>query len=183
MAAFTALAIIAAVSAGVELYQKHKAAQATRASGALQNQAQQSVGKLYDWNASIAELQADDAIARGNADADRFRSSVNGLIGKQRAGIAAGNIDVNYGSPVDVVADTATQGEKDILTIKNNAAREAWGFRVTAQDTREKARIARREGTFLQLQANQQATQLQLQGVSSVLGSGSTIIANRYGWR
>ena len=42
--------------------------------------------------------------ARGKS---RLRSSARSLIGAQKAGYAAGNVDIGFGSPVDVTADSA----------------------------------------------------------------------------
>ena len=46
-------------------------------------------------------------------------------------------------------ADAAFLGELDAMTIRNNAAREAWGYKVQAADIRERARITRREGRLV----------------------------------
>jgi len=81
--------------------------------------------------AEIADLQAKDAIERGALDEQRFRQSIRATIGAQRAGFAGANIDVGYGSAVDVQADAAFLGELDALTLRNNAglvAHAAAGF-------------------------------------------------------
>src|SRR5688572_19118326 len=77
-----------------------------RAGLAVQRSAE-SQAQLAEYNAAVAELQAADAEKRGALDANKFRSRTRVLIGEQRAGIAAGNIDVGYGSAVDVQADAA----------------------------------------------------------------------------
>jgi hypothetical protein len=43
--------------------------------------------------------------------------------------MAANGIEIDSGSPLDVLMDTAQLGELDALTIRANAEREAYGFR------------------------------------------------------
>ena len=60
------------------------------------------------------------------------------MIGRQRAVYAAGGLDVNTGSPLDIQADTAQMGRLNSLTIRNNAARQAYGYQASANlDTAE----------------------------------------------
>jgi hypothetical protein len=114
--------------------------------GAANQEASESEARLSDYNARVAEMQAIDAELRGEWEAERLRNEVNQVIGRQRAGFAAGNIDVGFGSAVDVQADAAMLGELDILTIRSNAAREAWGYRVQGADLAQRAAIQRLEG-------------------------------------
>lgn len=127
--------------------------------------------KLADYNAEVAELQADDAILRGEQEEGVHRLKVKGLIGSQRVAFAAGGVDVNSGNAVDVQADTARFGELDALTIRTNAAREAWGYRVGASDMRARGQIAQQEGN-----AKAAGTILTAAGsyASSKYGFGST---------
>ena len=98
---------------------------------------------VYDQNAGFAEQQAADAIARGDTEAQRHMAAIRGLIGSQRAGFGAQGIDINSGSALDVQANDAAMGALDELTIRNNAAREAWGYRVQATDYGNRGRLAR----------------------------------------
>lgn len=165
----TALALtLAGVGAGVSTIGQIKAGNAARRAGEAQ-------GELEDYNAQVAELQAQDAIARGADEEQRFRAGVRGIIGAQRAGFAASNIDVGFGSPVDVVADAAYLGELDALTIRTNAGREAWGYRVQAFDHRAGADVARRTG-----QAQQTASRFSAAG--TIIGTGSSLLEARYGF-
>lgn len=111
-----------------------------------QYQAGQHNQKLMDANAQIADWQAQDALDRGKDEAAKHRSAVRRMVGSQRARLAAQGIDIESGSALDLQLDTARLGELDALTIENNAAREAWGYRVQAQDYRTRGAIARYEG-------------------------------------
>jgi hypothetical protein len=161
--------------------------------GLAAQRAAESQAALAEFNAAVADLQAKDALARGELDANRFRQRVKVLVGEQRAGIAAGNVDVGYGSAVDVQADTAFQGELDALTVKTNAAREAWGYRVEAEDIRQRARIARQEGEFAAEsgrlareagfeQGKAARSSANWGAAGSILSTGSQLVMARYGF-
>lgn len=111
-----------------------------------QNQAGDAAKKLADRNADLDLLRADDAVARGAEAERRHRVEVAKLTGAQRAGFAGQGVVVGRDSAATVEQETQTLGELDALTIRNNAAREAWGFKVQAADTRYRGRLAQREG-------------------------------------
>lgn len=123
------------------------AAVATVATGFISAKGQRDEGKyqkaIMDQNARIAEMQADDAIERGRSDEFAMRLNVRQVIGAQRASIGAQGIDVNdiEGSAGHVQLSTRAQGELDALTIRNNAAREAWGYKVQAQDYTQQGKM------------------------------------------
>lgn len=85
-----------------------------------------------ELNRQMADIQAKDAIARGDREAEALRARTKKLIGSQRAALAAQGIEVGSGSALDVQADTAALGAVDELTIRNNAWREAFGYRTQA---------------------------------------------------
>ncbi len=158
MAAMTALALgLALGGAALSAASQHKSGkaqqkaaiaegEAERLAGLAAQRAAESQAELAEFNASVAELQVVDAEQRGRLEEERIRQTVKSVISSQRAGYAAGNIDVGYGSPVDVAGDTALVGELDALTVRTNARRQAWGFRVEATDLRTRAAITRQEG-------------------------------------
>lgn len=113
---------------------------------------QQQMGKYQQQvannNAIAAEYQAADAIQRGDIEADKLRTRVEGLKGQQRAALAANGVVLDEGTAANVVLDTVELGERDVLQIKNNAAREAWALRNQAQDFRNQGLLARSESNF-----------------------------------
>lgn len=185
MAAFTAttLAIIGGASALFSAGAQLKAGGQAKKAGDLEQQAANDQANLLDWNAQVADLQAADAIQRGAEDESRFRSGVRQIIGSQRAGFAAGNIDVGFGSALDVQEDAAMLGELDALTIRTNARREAWGIKIEAEDLRRQAGITRKTGVALAAQGRAQRTQARLQAGSTVLGAGVSLLQQKYGKR
>jgi hypothetical protein len=183
--AFTTLALLslAAIGTGVQVYGAIKQGKAQKAAGAAQREAADSQAGLSDYNAQVAELQASDAVDRGAEAESRYRSQIRGAIGSQRANIAAGNIDVNYGSAVDVQADAAFLGELDALQIKTNAAREAWGYKVEAEDYRKRAEITRKSGVYLEKAGQQAASASYLQAAGSLIGGTTSLLQMRYGFQ
>lgn len=83
-------------------------------------------------NALYAQDAANDAQKRGAYDADLQRVRTGQAIGTQRAAMAGNGGEVNSGSNALLQEDTAALGELDALTIQNNAAREAYGYKVQA---------------------------------------------------
>ncbi len=81
-------------------------------------------------NQALMEINARQAEAQGESDAERQELQTSQLEGRQRAALAAQGGDVNSGSNLDLLGDTARAGATDIATIRNNAAWKACGYRV-----------------------------------------------------
>jgi fructose-1,6-bisphosphatase/sedoheptulose 1,7-bisphosphatase-like protein len=100
---------------------------ATKAAGKAQQQ-------LGDYNAAVDEMKAKDSEARGIQSEFENRLTTRKLIGSERVAFAASGVDI--GDPdstaVNVMKDTAKLSALDNLTIRMNAAREAWGYRAQA---------------------------------------------------
>lgn len=87
---------------------------------------------LFDINKSFAEMNATDAIRRGDKAANAIRKQGKQIRGAQRAAFAAQGIDVGEGSAIEIQDDTEKQAKLDAVTIKNNAYLEAWGYKAQA---------------------------------------------------
>jgi hypothetical protein len=105
------------------------------------------------------------------------------LIGEQRTGFAAGNIDVGFGSAVDVQEDAAFLGELDALTIRTNAAREAWGMRVEGEDLRKQAEIQRKEGANAAAAGRARQTGAVLGAIGTGISGTSSLLQAKYGFK
>ncbi|MDX9690533.1 MAG: hypothetical protein RBT70_08775 [Alphaproteobacteria bacterium] len=81
-------------------------------------------------NKIISDRAAEDAIKRGQAEEEKHRRQVQQVKAQQRVGFAARGIDLGSDNVLDTLSDTAMFGELDALTIRNNAAREAYGYQV-----------------------------------------------------
>ena len=182
---------LTAVGTAVSAYGKYKAGKAEKKasqaaateeerSGKAQRAVSESQAALSDYNAGVAELQGKDAVEIGAENESRFRTQVRGMIGTQRAVQAGGNIDVNFGSSVDVQADTAFLGEMDALQIRTNAARQAWGYKVEAFNYASGAAIQRKEGANNELAAFARARGTRAAGsaaaTSNYIGAAGTLL-------
>jgi hypothetical protein len=123
-------------------------AQTSELNAELIEQGSELNAQVHDFNAAALELQATDAIAQGKQQETIFRQQLKQTIGSQRASFAAQGIDVSSGSAEDVQESTAYQGELDALQIRTNAAREAWGYTVTAQGETLQAQNTRKLGAL-----------------------------------
>lgn len=182
MASTTLALILAGVGTGASVVGGIKSGNAAKRGGEAQQRAAAKSGELADFNAQVAELQAADAITRGQEEAQRFGARVRGTIGSQRAGYAASNIDVNFGTAADVQADSARLGELDMLTIQGNAAREAWGFKMQAEDLRRRGTLAREEGVAYAEAGRVNQTTSRWNAASTLITSGGSLLATRYGF-
>jgi hypothetical protein len=88
--------------------------------------------QVAENNRKTAEWQAADAQDRGNTAAMATRRKYAAMQGTQRASLAARGLDISEGSADAILADTEFFGEIDQNTVRANAAREAWGYKVQA---------------------------------------------------
>lgn len=96
----------------------------------------------YRLNAKFAELQAKDAIRRGELAAEARGREVAQVVGQQRVAAAAQGLALGVGSPAELQAEAIDVGMMDALQIENNAYREAMGYRIEA--TRQNVAAAAR---------------------------------------
>lgn len=115
-------------------------------------------------NAVFKNQTAQETINAGDTSADWQRVRTGQDIGTQRTAQAANGIDVNSGSAAQLQDDTSMIGELDALTIQNNAAREAYGYKVQAkQDILNAAQV--------KTNASNRATGSILGGLGGAFGS------------
>lgn len=98
--------------------------------------------KVAEANADIATAQANDAINRGNAEAEQRRRETRQRLGTQAATMGATGADLSTGNALDIFGDTAQFGALDSLTTVNNAQREAYGYQVQAANYKAEASAA-----------------------------------------
>jgi hypothetical protein len=126
--------------------------------------------QMGQYNAAVNEIKAKDAEKRGGEDEFFYRLRTRKMIGEQRVAFAASGVDVGDmdSTASNVTADTAKMGEIDALTIRANAAREAWGFRTQGeQDIMT--------GKMQKFQSDQAA-------MGALLGGASNAFALKYGF-
>ncbi|WP_289296350.1 hypothetical protein [uncultured Reyranella sp.] len=80
-------------------------------------------------NEELMRRQAADAIQRGQVAEQNRRSLMQQQIGQQTAALAGQGTDFT-GTETDILGDTRAAGELDALTIRANADREAYAYRL-----------------------------------------------------
>ena len=120
--------------------------------------------RFAELNARAAELRAKDAIRRGEVAVSKFRKSSKILKGKQIAALAGQGIDVATGTAAEIQAETERMTTEDVIEIRNNAWREAFGLEFEAISIRG-------QGSFARSQANQQAFSSLLTGGLQATGA------------
>lgn len=118
------------------------------AAGAIQQGQAQAAAAKYnaqvgEMNAVLAERRAKDAVERGAVEEQRKRAEVARIKGQQVVAMAANGVDLEFGSPLDTLVDTAVLGELDALTIRTNAYREEYEHKVDAVNKRAGAELNR----------------------------------------
>jgi hypothetical protein len=116
-------------------------------------------------------VQARQTLETGDIEAARENLKTQQTIGALRAQQGASGVDVASGSSAAVRAGVAGVGAIDELTIRNNAARQAWGYTTQAiQSTYQ--------GQFAQLTAKAKAAQSLLAGGLQAISGPLAIEAN-----
>ncbi|HDW4050889.1 TPA: hypothetical protein RMT75_004193 [Escherichia coli] len=98
--------------------------------------------KVAEANADIATAQANDAINRGNAEAEQRRRETRQRLGTQAATMGATGTDLSSGNALDIFGDTSQFGALDSLTTVNNAQREAYGYQVQGMNAQAQGAAA-----------------------------------------
>ena len=161
----TALAIIAGAQAISTVGSAYTQSRALKQQGKFESQ-------IANQNAALAEIQAKDALLRGDQERQTYQLQVKKLLGSQRARLAAQGLDLGSGSALDVLQDTARAGAYDAMTIKNNAFREAMGYEIASTEYRT-------QGTLARLTAKQKSTQTILTAGMQIANIGASYYYSR----
>lgn len=137
-----------------------------------------AAGTAYSGYQAVQESRYQNDVAQSNARSERdaaYDSEVRGQRSEamkwreiaatrsaQIAAFAANGFDTSFGSAADVTGDTLAIGFEDTNIIRENAAREARGHVISAQNYREQGKAAIRSGNAA--------------GVKAAFGTVSTIL-------
>jgi hypothetical protein len=142
--ATTAVAIgsLALTAAGTAMSAIGQGQQAAASAAQANYQAQ-----LARNNQMVAEWHAQRALEQGRVSEQQQRFKTAQVIGAQRAALASQGGDIDSGSPLDIVGDTARAGEFDALTIRSDAGVKAYnarlrGYRAGAEAVADNAHAA-----------------------------------------
>ncbi|CAB5082909.1 hypothetical protein IST4116A_01201 [Burkholderia cenocepacia] len=123
-----------AVSTAMSAYGASRQAAAT----ASADQYQAEVARI---NQRLSGQYAQQAIDDGENKVAAKQQQTSGLIGAQRAAMAANGVQLDSGTPLRLQEDSAQLGAVDALTIRNNAAREAYGYQVQGLSYGQQAQL------------------------------------------
>lgn len=129
-----------------------------------QRQAGKDNQQIADNNAKLSEQQAKDEAILGAREQQQSAWRTRAMIGQQKAAIASNNLDMDIGTPLDILGDTAMIGGADRSAISADAARKAWGFQSEALNYRNQGAQAMWSG-----KVGAQTTILK--GIGSAIGS------------
>lgn len=152
------------------------AAAVTSAVGAIQAGSARAQSANYSAqvarnNAQISEQQAQYALSTGETQAGTQSRKGASQQARVKVAQAANNLDINSGSAVKVQQGEAEINRLDTLSVMNNAALKAYGYRnqganFTAQSNLDTA------------EADQAMTGAALKAAGGLLGSGSSIFSS-----
>lgn len=139
--------------------------------------------QIANQNAQLNEVRAQEAIAQGAVDEERQRENVRSVMGTQRAKAAASGVVVDQGSAGAIQDETAAFGEEDAQTIRRNAARAAWGYRMDAVNDQSQATALRIEGQGMRASGKAAAAQGRAEAASTLITGGTNLYASsKGGW-
>jgi hypothetical protein len=150
----------AAVSIGGQLF----------SGAAAHNQANYEAG-IARQNAGLSEEQAHDSILNTQLEAQRRYREGGRLEGQQQAAMGANNIDLNYGSALDVQRDTKMITGEDVGQIYKAGYQRTRGYEMEAYNSRSQASAARAKGTAALISAGFGAASTAL-GAASQMSKG-----------
>lgn len=122
-----AAAIPFGIGAGLSLLQGQQNANAIKREARFRQQ-------QLEQNKKIAEIKSKDAMERGEETVADFKVQAEKMQGTQLASLAAQGIEVDTGTAAQVRYETDKVIDTDIKRIRNNAWREAWGYKVEASN-------------------------------------------------
>lgn len=130
--------------------------------------------RIADLNASSEDDNARESLRRGNEDESRLRLETGFLKGRQIAAMGANGVRLDDGSPLNRLVSTDYMAEVDAATIRQNAAREAAGYRTRATSYRNEALMRRTAA---------RGVSPFVSGLTSLVGSAQKVASDWYDFR
>jgi hypothetical protein len=134
--------------------------------------------QIAENNKQITEWQAIDAVHRGDQTVQGMQLDTAGLKGSQRATMAARGIDITEGSANDVLTTTDWTAAVDQETVRDNARREAWGYRVQGTNFANQANAARDTAAHMRDSAASARPVAVARTVSPTAAAGLSLLGN-----
>lgn len=146
----------------------------TAIAGGVEANAQRQAGKanaqIAENNATMAKQQGRDAQILAVRQQQEAAYRKNLLIGKQKTQAAASGLDMDVGTPLDIMGETAAFGQAEEDAIGMDAARKAWGYDGEALNYRN-------QGAQAKWMGKQQSNATILKTMGSLASMGSSYSA------
>lgn len=165
---------LAIVSAGLNIFGSSQQSRAQSAANRAQAQATMANVAAANFNADLLEQNAGIALEQGRVAQDAQQRQSRRQIGSMVAAYGASGVQVDSGSPLDVLADSAMMAELDRLTIGYNAELEARNYRTQAQ----LQRMSAQQGILSAATYNSAARAATTSGYINAFGAGLNAYAN-----
>lgn len=134
-AAILGLTAVSTVLAGISAYGQAQA----------QKNAAEYQARIAEINAEIAERAARSELAAGRRQEDLARRRAAQLTGRQRTALAAAGVDLQSGTPMDILLETAGLLAEDVSQIRTEAERAAYRQRLGAVSSAAQRQLFRAE--------------------------------------
>lgn len=164
-----------AISAGTSLIGSAVSAAGSEATGKAQAENLQYQAQVAANNAEISKRNADLDIQAGEVAASNTGLKTRAAVGAEKAAQGGNGIDSNTGSAVAVRAGTESMGLLDAMTVRSNAAKQAYSQQVQATNETEQAQLDK-QGAAQAKQAGD------IGAASSLLGGVSSVASKYAGW-
>ena len=130
------------IAAGIAIAAAAAKTTGALASGAAAQRAQREAAAAHDYNAAVAEQNADQAFKLADAQEAIQRRKARMALGGQAAQIAESGV-TNTGSAVAVAKQSAANAELDSLLIQYHGEMQARGYEAMATSEKYAADVAR----------------------------------------
>lgn len=130
--------------------------------------------RMAEMNADEQRGNAREALRQGGEAETRHRLDTARLKSRQIAAMAANGVQLDNGSALNNLVSTDYLGEVDAATIRQNAVREAAGFRTSATNFSNEALMRR---------AASRSISPMLSGLTSLLGSAGKVASDWYAFK
>jgi len=137
-----------------------------------QSQAAAYNAAVMQNNATIATQNATLVGQEGAANTAIQQQKTRAEVGSTLASQAANGIDINSGSAVDVRSTAAETGQLNAISIRSNAARQAYGYQTQATSDTAQSKLEQQQSGFAQQAGNINATGTLLSGAAQGYQSG-----------
>lgn len=123
-------------------------------------------------NAARTTEQMRDAAERGADEEQRVMAEGSRVVANTRGALAANNMDLTFGSPLDTILETSVEVERDAYRVRRNTEREVRDLEVRRANFRNNASASAAE-------ASNASSAGFIAGVGTALSGGADIYRYR----